>query len=129
MSGNIVELTDDNFDELINGSDKLVIVEFYTQTCPNGKVMEPVFGQVAKELEDIAIFAKINAQQNPRQPANHGVMGVPSYKFFCNGRTIGENVGAMPATILRNTIKDYVKRKRECLTKSTPISYEMDGYS
>jgi hypothetical protein len=41
---------------------------------------------------------------------------------------VGELVGAINTTILRNTIKDLIRHRNECVNKSTRISYEMDGY-
>lgn len=128
MSGEVLELDDTTFTEVVNNPDKLVIVEFYTTTCPNCRAMEPVFYDLAVELSDIAVFARINAQAHMSIAMAHGIMGVPAFKFFCQGRTIAEDVGAMHATLLRNTVKDLVRRSSACISGSTPISYEIDGY-
>ncbi len=128
MEGEIHELDMDSFAKMTAGTKDLVVVEFYTTVCPNCRAMEPVLKDLAKELRGVAVFGRVNAQVHQQLAAKYGVMGVPTFKFFCGGRPVGEDIGAMPATLLRNTIKDLVKRKRECITRSTPISYEMDGY-
>jgi len=128
LESKVRELTGLSFQDILDTTKKLVVVEFYTSTCPNCRIMEPVLEEIAEELKEIAEFTRVNAQTNPALAASHGIMGVPTFKFFCQGRSIGELVGALPATILRNTIKDLVKRRSECISKSTPVSYEIDGY-
>ena len=44
MEDNIKELNDKSFDETLKGSDKLVIVEVYNNTCPNCRAIAMRFG-------------------------------------------------------------------------------------
>jgi thioredoxin 1 len=128
MEDNIKELDDKSFDELLSESDKLVIVEFYNTTCPNCRAIAPVYSELSRELQKEAVFTRINVEQNMKIAARYGVMGVPTFKFLCNERPVGEIVGSVNTTMLRNTIKDYVRHRLECLSKSTSIVYELDGY-
>lgn len=128
MGDNIKELDDKSFDETLKNTDKLVIVEFYNTTCPNCQAIAPVYVELSQELEREAVFTKVNVERNTAISARYGVMGVPTFKFFCKNRPIGEIVGSVHATMLRNTIKDYIRHKLECVSKSTSIVFEMDGY-
>jgi len=128
MAGGIKELNRKEFTEVIKESEKLVIVEFYSDNCSACKAIAPTYRQLSEELEKFALFTQLNIVNNIQLSQQLGVMGTPTFKFFCGGRTIGEIVGAINATILRNTIKDFLRHKNECLSKSTPINYEMDGY-
>jgi thiol-disulfide isomerase/thioredoxin len=129
MADQVKDINETEFDKLLNDSDDFVAVMFYTTTCPNCKAIEPVYSQLSKELGRDGTFTKINTEQNPSIAIRYGVMGVPTFKFFCKKRPVGELVGAINTTILRNTIKDIIRHKNECVNKSTRISYEMDGYS
>jgi thiol-disulfide isomerase/thioredoxin len=124
----IKDMDDKIFDETLKSTDKLVIVEFYTNTCPNCLAIAPVYEELAKELGKDAIFTQVNAQKNIAIAQRYGVMATPTFKFFCKNGPIGELVGAIHATVLRNTIKDLIRHRTECVSKSTRISYEMDGY-
>ncbi|MEE9151214.1 MAG: thioredoxin family protein [Thermoplasmata archaeon] len=128
MDADIKELDENSFDEILKSTEKLIIVEFYTTICPNCRVIAPVYADLAKELQSEAIFSKVNSQQNVKISSRYGIMGVPTFKFFCKGRPIGELVGAIHATILRNTIKDLIKHRHECASKSTTLVFEIDGY-
>jgi thiol-disulfide isomerase/thioredoxin len=128
MDEDVKELDKNSFHEILNSTDKLIIVEFYTTTCPNCRAIAPVYTELSEELQKEALFAKVNSQLNAELAMRYGIMGVPTFKFFCKTKPIGELVGAIHATILRNTIKDLIKHRNECISKSTTLAFEMDGY-
>ncbi len=126
MSEKITDIGPDDFDALMKSQGKLLVVEFYTTTCPVCGAMAPVYQAVADELAGKANFAKLNAQKHSSIATRFGIMGVPVFKFFCNGREIGGIVGQTNATALANTVKDFIRHGPGC--KSTALSFEMDGY-
>jgi len=128
MAENIKELNDQSFDKLIKDTEKFVAVMFYTNSCPNCRAITPVYSELSEELERDAIFTKVNAQDNAGLAVRFGIMGVPTFKFFCKNQPVGELVGAINRTLLRNTIKDLIRHRNECISKSTRISWEIDGY-
>lgn len=128
MEDHVKELTDQSFYKLLKDTDKFIAVMFYTTTCPNCRAMAPVYDELSKELKSDAILTRVNAERNLGLAAQFGIMGVPTFKFFCKSKPIGELVGAINATLLRNTVKDLIRHRNECVAKSTRISYEMDGY-
>lgn len=128
MAEKLVELDVKEFDKLVKNKDKMLLVMFYTNVCPNCKAIMPTYKELSGEMEKYAVFGLINAQEQQALAIRYGVMAVPTFKFFCADQPIGEIVGSVNATILRNTIKDLTKHKNQCISKSTPISYEMDGY-
>ena len=122
----IIDLGQDNFDEFLGKPGKLVVVEFFTTTCPVCASMVPVYNQVAEELQGKAYFARVDANHNSQLAMKFGVMGVPAFKFFCGGKEVGGIVGATNATAMANTVKDFLRHGVGC--KSTALVYEMDGY-
>jgi thioredoxin-like negative regulator of GroEL len=127
MTG-IKELDREDFDEVINNCDQMVIVEFYTNSCPNCKTMEPIYTNLAQNMGDKATFCRVNAQLHQEIAMLYGVQSVPTFKFFCHRKPIGEIVGAVNKTILKNTIVDFGQWREKCFKGSTPISYDMTGY-
>jgi len=114
--------------EIEKSQNKLVVVEFYTTTCPNCAAMVPVFEEVASLMAKDAVFFTVNANENQELAMRFGVMGVPAFKFFCNGKEVAGTVGATNVTALSNTVKDLVKYGTQCISNSTILKYEMDGY-
>ena len=128
MADKIKDIDEKEFVRILDSEEKLIIVQFYTRTCPNCAAIAPIYSQLSEELHKSAEFTKVNAETNQNLAMKYGILGVPTFKFFCAGRPVGEIVGSINATILRNTIKDYIKHKTECVTQTTPLSWEMDGY-
>jgi len=128
MPGKVQDLDPATFGKALESGDRLVVVEFYTNTCVNCAALKPVYEALSSEMGGEANFARVNAASNPSIAASFGIMGVPTIKFFCRGRPIGDIVGEVNATVLRNTIKDFIKHRVECVSKSSILRLEMDGY-
>lgn len=126
MEGILTDVDEGQFNEILASTDKPVVVEFYTVTCPVCAAMEPTLIQLAEEMKDEAIFIKVNVQTNRELAAFHGIMGVPTLYFYCEQKVVHATTGEVNSTVLRNTIKDMIKHARECKTR--PKVYEMDGY-
>ena len=47
-------------------------------------------------------------------------MGVPTLKFFCSGRSIGEIVGYLPEDKLKAEFDKIIANYKTCLAQSTP---------
>lgn len=128
MTGGVKELDMGQVDQVLDEGDRLVILEFYTDNCAFCAAVAPVYQQLSNELANEAVFTRINAAQNSQLAQRFGVRGTPTFKFFCRGRPIGDLVGEMNITLLRNSIKDFIRHRLECVSKSTPLVTELDGY-
>ena len=127
--GEVKELDQENFDAALETArGKLVVVEFYTRTCPICAGLVPVYEEVAGQLRQDARFYRVDATANQALSMRYGIMGVPAFKFFCKGREIAGTVGETNVTALANTVKDLIRRGSECVSNSTILRYEMDGY-
>jgi thioredoxin 1 len=128
LTGGVKELDVGQVDQVLDSGDRLVILEFYTDNCAFCAAVAPVYQQLSNELANEAIFTRINAAEYSQLAQRFGVRGTPTFKFFCRGRPIGDLVGEMNITLLRNSIKDFIRHRLECVSKSTPLITELDGY-
>lgn len=124
----IEELDRESFEEVITRCEELVIVEFYTNSCPNCRAMGPIYAKLANEMGGKARFCRVNAQVHMELGMLYGVRAVPTFMFFCHKRPIGSLVGGVNETVLRNTIVDHAQHRQVCVTGSSPLSYDMTGY-
>ncbi|KYK30932.1 MAG: hypothetical protein AYK23_04295 [Candidatus Proteinoplasmatales archaeon SG8-5] len=129
MNEPVKEIYEHEFDELLAGTDKLVVVEFYMTTCPGCAALEPIYKEVAESMGEDAIFTKVDVKRNMQLALRFGIMSTPTIKFFCSSRPISEMVGETNKTILANTVKDLIKYRTECVASSTAIRYDIDGYA
>jgi len=125
----VMEIGDMTWGEVVESSKKPVIVMFYSQTCPYCKAMEPYFMNYANEFKSSAVFARMNIETNPWTVERFGVQGTPTFKFFCHGRPVWEQVGQVYPSILKTAVEDMINSGEECIRKSTPIGQGITGYA
>ncbi len=130
MSNQIVlELTDVNWEKRVEKEEKPVMVMFYGTTCPHCHIMKPHFEKYATEFKDRVVFAKVDVAVNPTIVSRYGIMGTPTFKFFCNGKPIQELVGAIYPTLIKKTVEDSLKQGLQCVKNTTWIDTGITGYA
>jgi thioredoxin 1 len=91
----IPSVTDDAFAAEVLESERPVLVDFTAAWCPPCRVMKPVLDELAAEREDLRIVQlDVDAQQ--RTAAEYGVLSMPTFILFRDGREVQRLVGARP---------------------------------
>jgi thioredoxin 1 len=126
---NLVEIKDATWEQLVEKSSKPVIVMFYSPVCPFCEAMEPYFENFAQEFKDSAVFARMNIVKNPWTEERYGVQGTPTFKSFCHGRPLWEQVGGIDPFILKTAVENMINYGEDCIRKSTPVGQDITGYS
>lgn len=88
---NVIDLTNDNFDSVVNG-DKFAFVEFYAPWCGHCKALAPTYEQLGEAFAkaDDVIIAKVDADGDKTLGSRFGVSGFPTLKYFPKGSTSAE---------------------------------------
>ena len=96
MAGNVVEISDGNFEGEILKSDVPALVDFWAPWCGPCKSIAPILEDIAEEFSGKLKVAKLNVDDNPKTPTNYNVRGIPNLVFFKSGKVVEQIVGAVP---------------------------------
>jgi len=89
----IVELTSENFDQVIQEND-FVIVDFWAQWCGPCKSFAPVFEKSAEDHPDI-VFAKVDTESQTDLASHFQIRSIPLLMVFREQVIIGKVEGAL----------------------------------
>lgn len=102
-------LTDENFEKEINGTNKLVLVDFFATWCEPCSVLAPILEKVAKHFEGKIILMKANLDDVPSTAQKFGVEKIPTVFLFKNGKPINSFVGLIPEKTIKEWLENILK--------------------
>jgi thioredoxin 1 len=91
------EVTDKDFDEVINKADTPVLVDFWAPWCGPCRMMGPIIEQIAAQYEGKIKVCKLNVDIGKQTAANFKVTGIPTIILFKNGKIKAKWVGVTNA--------------------------------
>ncbi|WP_303906840.1 thioredoxin [Thiohalomonas denitrificans] len=98
-----VELTKDNFDEIIGGNN-FVVLDFWATWCGPCQSFGPVFEEISEKYDDIT-FAKVNTEQEQELAAHFQVRSIPTLMIFRDQIIIYSQPGALQGAQLEQLIE------------------------
>src|SRR3989338_7080368 len=98
----MLELDKSNFDKEIK-SDKLVVVDFWASWCGPCKAMSPILEDLSKEMKNV-VFAKVNVDENTDLPSKLGIMSIPTFVVFKDGKEVERIIGSNSKVVMKAKI-------------------------
>ncbi len=96
IAGQPIELTDANFDAVVDETKLPVLVDFWAAWCGPCQMMAPAFKQAAAQLKGRALLVKVNSDENPELSRRYGIRSIPTLVKVVGGREVGRLSGAVP---------------------------------
>ena len=104
MSGNVLEITSENFEKEVLQSDKKVLIDFYADWCGPCKMLSPIIEEVSGEETNVK-FVKLNIDEAEDIAIEYQVMSIPTLVVIENGKEVNRSVGLID----KEQVKDLIK--------------------
>ncbi|MEU3462685.1 thioredoxin [Streptomyces sp. NPDC006733] len=97
-----VELTKDNFDEVVTQND-FVLIDFWAAWCGPCRMFAPVYEKAAEANPDL-VFAKVDTEAQPELAASFEIQSIPTLMIVRDRVAVFSQPGALPAAALEDVI-------------------------
>ncbi|MCM2424518.1 MULTISPECIES: thioredoxin [Streptomyces] len=97
-----VELTKDNFDEVVTKND-FVLIDFWAAWCGPCRMFAPVYEKAAEANPDL-VFAKVDTEAQPELAASFDIQSIPTLMIVRDRVAVFAQPGALPAAALEDVI-------------------------
>ena len=106
----LVEITKENFEQIVLKSERPVLLDFYAERCGPCTMLQPTMERLSEEFAGMAVIAKVNVHNNPDITAEFGIIAIPAVIVVKNGKAVGERM-----TGAKYTYNSYADRLREVI--------------
>lgn len=108
-SPNITIVTEENFEEEVLKSDKLVLIDFYADWCGPCKALAPTLDAFADENKDTVKVVKINVDNSQALAAAFQVQSIPTLITMKDGQGLCGMMGNVPKAALDQLVAESLK--------------------
>ena len=91
----VVHITKDNFDSIVNQSEKAVLVDFWAPWCGPCQMLGPIIEQIAEERDDIVV-GKVNVDEEMELAKKFRIVSIPTVIVLKNGEKVTTSIGYKP---------------------------------
>lgn len=101
-----VELTKDNFDEVVSGND-FVLIDFWASWCGPCRMFAPVYEKAAERHGDL-VFAKVDTEAQPELASAFEIRSIPTLMIVRDKVAVFSQPGALPEQALESVDRKSV---------------------
>ena len=101
----VIKINNQNFENEVKKSDKIVLVDFYADWCGPCKMMSPIIDEIANEVNENVKVCKLNVDECQDIAIEYNVMSIPTLIIFKNGEVVNTLVGLQDKETVFNLIK------------------------
>ena len=107
-SENVVEITDDNFETEVKGSEVPVLLDFWAEWCMPCKMLAPVIDEIADEFAGKIKVGKLDTDNAREAALEFGISAIPTLILFNKGEIVNRFVGLQQKADLVETINELL---------------------
>ena len=84
------------FESKVLGASEPVLVDFFATWCGPCRMMAPTIDEVSQEMAGKASVYKLDIDEAPQIAQRLGIMSVPTFMVFNDGKVASQTIGAQP---------------------------------
>jgi thioredoxin 1 len=108
MADNVMEISDNSFENEVLQSDLPVFVDFWAPWCGPCKAIGPIVEELANDFSGKIKFGKCNVDNNPATPTKYGIQAIPTLILFKDGQVAEKIVGMVPKAKLEEALNKVI---------------------
>ena len=94
--------------EVLDVTDKPVLVDFWATWCYPCKVQGPVVEELASEVGDKLKVVKVDVDMSPATASQYNIMSIPTLAIFQKGEMVWQGVGVHQKPALLEEVKKHL---------------------
>ncbi len=96
MAEDILNVTDENFEEEVLKNDLPVLVDFWAVWCAPCRAIVPTLDHLSQNYKDKLKVVKLNVDEQMKTASTYGVRSIPTLLLFKGGELKETIVGVLP---------------------------------
>lgn len=87
-------IADADFSQNVLQNPLPILVDFWAPWCGPCKIMLPIVEELETEYAGKVAFVKMNVDENLDVPGQYGIMSLPTFVLFKDGKPVKTSIGA-----------------------------------
>jgi len=105
IMSNVVQLTDENFENEVLESDVPVLVDFWAPWCGPCRQLTPLIEEMAGEADGKFKVTKLNTDEAPQTATKFRISSIPTLMIFKSGDVVNTMIGVQSKQAIEQAIE------------------------
>ena len=103
----MLTLTSNNFEQEVEKSEELVVIDFWAEWCGPCRMLAPIMDELEKDFPEVK-FCKVCVDDEPDLARTFNVQSIPFIALVKDNTFVDFSVGYVPKEKLADLIREYI---------------------